>query len=79
LLEVNEEADRSELGLVAYFETPCEVCRRRAVELLVNSDAEPEWMLAECASDSSSECRKFIKQVTTGDCGDEQTDGMNAP
>jgi hypothetical protein len=61
VLEKNPEADATQLALVAYFHTPCEMCRFRAVELLVAQDAAPRWLIEECRHDSAEDCRTLVE------------------
>lgn len=63
MIEVNHDADSSILGLIAYAKTPCEMCRHRAVELVVRQNAAPAWLMEECRHDSSEECRAFVQRI----------------
>lgn len=58
-LENNPEADSSQLGLIAYFHTPCAMCRSRAIERLVEERVAPDWLLAECQNDCDEDCREL--------------------
>lgn len=63
VLDANPESDSSQLALVAYFYTPCEICRRGAIELLLGDDAAPSWLVEEVREDSSEESRQLVYPV----------------
>jgi hypothetical protein len=52
IFENNANADPTQLGTIAYAATPCEICRRNAVRVLLRSQAAPAWMTEECRVDS---------------------------
>lgn len=60
VLEQNAQADCSLLGVVCFALTPCESCRFYAARLLMNQGVAPDWLKAECRSDSSDDCRKLV-------------------
>ena len=62
VLEENPNADSSQLGLIIYFQTPCELCRLRAVEQLREDGVVPEWLIRECRNDSGEDCRALVAE-----------------
>lgn len=64
VLEKNEEADCSHLGVAAYALTPCENCRGDAARLLYNRHAAPRWLIEECRYDSNEGSRKLWEQAS---------------
>lgn len=67
MLEENEEADPSALGLIIYANTPCQQCRVRAVRLLRDRTTLPDWMPDECRYDAEEECRKLFNETSETD------------
>lgn len=65
LLEKNDDADPSQLGVVAYALTPCASCRMWAVRHLVKHQAAPDWLLAECRFDSDEDSRNLAEAAMT--------------
>ena len=65
VLEQNPTADPSQLGIICYAETPCEMCRFRAAELLAERQAAPSWLIAECRFDSYQRIAEQPKLPTT--------------
>lgn len=63
-LEANPSADRSELGIMAYAETPCEYCRWKAIKLLHDPLIAPEWLTEECRADSYENARRYAHLTT---------------
>ncbi len=59
VLENNDEADASQLGVVAYASTPCETCRLYAARWLHQHHFAPDWLIEECRFDSVDDCRKL--------------------
>ncbi|MEX1027019.1 MAG: hypothetical protein WD049_03285 [Candidatus Paceibacterota bacterium] len=59
MLENNDDADASQLGVVAYAMTPCETCRLYAARHLHRHHAAPDWLVAECRFDSVKDCRRL--------------------
>lgn len=57
LLESNDDADASRLGVIAYAITPCETCRLCAARHLRKQRAAPDWLIAECRFDCVEDCR----------------------
>ena len=55
VLEANPEAACRELGLIAYFETPCQMCRFYAARLLYQQQVAPDWLVEECAFDAEEQ------------------------
>jgi hypothetical protein len=62
--EENEQADCSQLGVVAYALQPCGMCRGRAAELLQKRNAAPSWLIDECGFDSEEDTRKLATMPT---------------
>ena len=62
VLEKNDRADCSQLGIAAYALTPCELCRFHAARLLHSRNVAPKWLIEECCYDSNEECRKLWEQ-----------------
>ncbi|MEW4488139.1 HEAT repeat domain-containing protein [Thalassoglobus sp. JC818] len=56
VLEANSHADCSKLALIAYFETPCQLCRSSAARLLRQQNAAPNWLIDEIAFDAEEQC-----------------------
>lgn len=61
VLENNNDADASHLGVVAYALTPCETCRLYAARCLHQRETAPDWLIEECRFDSVYDCRKLGK------------------
>ncbi len=61
MLEKNPNANCSQLGLIAYAQTPCELCRYRAVELLAGRSIAPKWLIHECRHDSFEDSRELFQ------------------
>ena len=61
IFENNPNADPTQLGTIAYAATPCEMCRRNAVRVLLRSQAAPAWMTEECRFDS---CQRLVEELT---------------
>jgi hypothetical protein len=59
VLSSNEESDCSRLGVLIYSATPCQVCRRHAVDLLTGDQAAPAWLIEECRHDSDKVCQEL--------------------
>jgi hypothetical protein len=57
VLEANPDADGFPLGIISYEMTPCENCRFHAVELMLDRQAAPGWLIEECRYDSHERCR----------------------
>ncbi len=66
VLKVNPEADGSRLGLVVYALTPCGHCRAKAIKILLNQGAAPDWLRAECRSDANEDCRQLVEADPAG-------------
>jgi hypothetical protein len=66
VLEENPDADASQLGVIAYYQTPSEISRFRAVNVLVGRSAAPGWLREECRDDSGEDCRALVRQAATG-------------
>lgn len=62
VLTENSEADCSQLAVIAYFQMPCEICRFKAVKLLVGQHVAPQWMIEECRHDSDTGCRALVRK-----------------
>ncbi len=69
LLETNESADSSELGLIVYFHTPCQSCRYWMARLLCRVNNAPAWLVDECRGDANEDCHT----VDMPDQSDEET------
>jgi hypothetical protein len=67
ILERNSQADCSWLGYVIYESTPCGSCRNRAAKLLIERDAAPEWIFAECRFDAEEDTRTLAGGPACGD------------
>jgi hypothetical protein len=65
VLEQNPGADCSKLAVIAYAETPCELCRFCAVRLLCERNAAPNWLIEESRYDASDECRDYVRGLPT--------------
>jgi hypothetical protein len=63
VLKHNPYADRSQLGVVAYASTPCEMCRSTSVSLLHEQHVAPGWLTEECRFDSSERTREFVSKI----------------
>jgi hypothetical protein len=59
MLEAHPEASCYELGMVAYHETPCGLCRARAVRLLDDAEVAPDWLMWESRFDAAGRCRRI--------------------
>lgn len=64
VLEANLEADCSQLGVMAYASTPCEMCRFDAAGLLFGQHVAPGWLTDECRFDSSERTRGLVAKIT---------------
>lgn len=64
VLEENPSADCSKFGVIAYYKTPCELCRFRTLRLLHDRKSAPEWLMEECRYDASDECRDYVGKVS---------------
>lgn len=62
VLEANSEANCEQLGVVAYFETPCQNCRFYAARLLHGVNVSPDWLVEEAHLDSEEDIRKLFVQ-----------------
>jgi len=62
VLENNSSADGSQLAVITYAATPCEICRFRAVRLLFSQCVAPAWMIEECRYDSDEESRELSEE-----------------
>lgn len=58
----NDQADCSQLGLVAYALQPCGMCRGSAAELLHQRKVAPAWLTEECRFDSEEDTRKLVTE-----------------
>ncbi len=61
ILENNPEADYSQLGIICYASTPCEVCRHHAVRLFHGERVAPAWLTEEWRFDSR---REIVDEMT---------------
>ena len=61
ILEKNDTADCSQLGVAVYALTPCGNCRGSAARLLHNRKVAPSWLIEECRFDSEEDTRKLIE------------------
>ncbi|WP_397569694.1 hypothetical protein [Schlesneria sp. T3-172] len=59
VLEENVDAHCLELGLISYFETPCQICRHSAAQLLVDAEVAPCWLIDECRHDANEDCHQL--------------------
>ena len=64
MLENNASADCSQLGVIAYALTPCDLCRFHSARLLHDRHVAPAWLTEECRYDANDNCRAFVEQVT---------------
>jgi hypothetical protein len=64
VLEANPEADRSQLGIIAYASTPCDSCRSDSARLLHLQHVAPRWLTEECRFDSNEESRALVGEIT---------------
>ncbi len=64
VLDANPEADCSQLGVIAYASTLCELCRFSAARLLIGRHVAPAWLAEECRFDSNEQCRELVAQIT---------------
>lgn len=62
VLEENSESDCSQLGVICYAETPCEVCRCDAAKMLIEDGVAPKWLTDELLQDSSEDCRELVRK-----------------
>ncbi|MDR7305874.1 hypothetical protein [Rhodoferax saidenbachensis] len=60
LCEAHKGMDALECLLYVYELSPCSTCRRRAVELLIDADTAPAWVLAESAFDADPDTRALV-------------------
>jgi hypothetical protein len=56
----NEQADCSQLGVVAYALQPCGMCRGWAADVLQKRKVAPSWLAEECRFDSDEDTRKLF-------------------
>jgi hypothetical protein len=71
LIETNDEADPTNLAILAYIHNPCSYCRGRAVEALIAAGTAPEWMIREGPHDVSDEVRDAIRDLDADDSPDD--------
>ncbi|GAC1465969.1 MAG: hypothetical protein NVSMB9_06050 [Isosphaeraceae bacterium] len=64
VLEANPAADCSQLGVIAYASTPCELCRTDAARLLHQQHVAPGWLTEESRFDSHEENRELAAEVS---------------
>lgn len=62
VLEANPNADCQKLGVIAYAETPCQICRCSAAKLFLNRNVAPDWLIEESRYDSDEDTRKLFDQ-----------------
>jgi hypothetical protein len=62
--EENEQADCSQLGVVAYALQPCGMCRGWAAGLWQKRNVAPSWLIDECRFDSEEDTRKLATELT---------------
>ena len=67
LLETNEFADGSQLGLIVYFHTPCQSCRYWMARLLYRRKIAPNWLIDECRSDANEDCHTVDEPDDSGE------------
>jgi hypothetical protein len=65
LLVENPEADCFQLGLLSYYHNPCEICRWKAIKLLVEKQVAHDWLTEECKHDSYTESRRIAHAAVT--------------
>lgn len=58
----NEQADCSQLGVVAYALQPCGMCRGWAADVLQKRKVAPPWLTEECRFDSEEDTRKLATE-----------------
>jgi hypothetical protein len=56
-------ADNIPILLLLYEKGPCSVCRKTYVEMLLELDALPAWIRAECCYDANMDLRKLVQPV----------------
>ena len=57
VLEKNADADGASLALLAYFMTPCQICRGSASDLLKKYGTAPSWLIEELRFDAETTYR----------------------
>jgi hypothetical protein len=58
----NEQADCSQLGVVAYALQPCGMCRGWAADVLQKRKVAPPWLTEECRFDAEEDTRKLVTE-----------------
>lgn len=74
VLEDQPESHPSALGLIAYALTPCQNCRARAAEILIDEGIAPDWMWEECHFDSNEEFRELVTQRPSPEDSEDPAD-----
>ena len=57
VLEKNADTDGTSLALLAYFMTPCQICRGSASKLLEKYETAPSWLIEELRFDAETTYR----------------------
>jgi hypothetical protein len=63
LIEQNDAIQEPLIPLYIYEFSPCMHCRQRAVEILIQWAACPQWLLHEAAKDGSEEIRQLVEPL----------------
>ena len=62
--QANPQAQSATEALLSVYEnSPCTMCRRRSVEILLEKSALPEDISAECAYDCNERIRQLVTQI----------------
>lgn len=72
ILEANPAADCQSLGTIVYAQTPCAVCRRDALALLLERGAAPSWMVEEARLDCDEETRRIALAASASKSSQEE-------